>query len=203
MSKGTMTRDRASAIALAMATESGLAGLTIATVADRAGLSKSGLFAHFGSKEALQLEVLTAATELAEEIVIAPCRREPPGRTRLRAFVRLWMGWTTRAGLPGGCPFAAAVFELDDYDGPVREHVETTLRGIHSFITSMVHEAIELGELRPDTDADQVAWELGAIYLGHHVASRFLRDPDAEARASAAVDALLARHDAASPDQLA
>jgi AcrR family transcriptional regulator len=140
--------------------------------ADQVGMSKSGLFAHFGSKEQVQISLLEHDTEVAAAHIIAPSMKEPEGLPRLKALVKNWLGWTSRAGLPGGCPVAAAVFEFDDIEGPVRNKIlemETEWLGL---LTKTVKEASSLGHFRADLDAAQFVWELCGIYLGHHVAQR-------------------------------
>ena len=121
----------------------------------------------------------------------------PDGLPRLRALVERWLGWAPRAGLPGGCPVAAALFELDDSEGKVREHVAAMEREWRELLRSLVAAAIALGHLCPDTDVEQFVWELCGIYLSHHASARFLRDPTADARARHAFNALLCRAAAA------
>jgi hypothetical protein len=124
----------------------------------------------------------------------------PPGLPRLRALVENWLGWTTRAGLRGGCPVAAALFELDDVETEARGEVlamEARWRGLLSQLTQ---EAIGAGDLRSDLDVPQFVWELCGIYLSHHASHRFLRDADAGARAAVALDALIERARPAQPE---
>jgi hypothetical protein len=111
----------------------------------------------------------------------------------LRALMRNWFGWAGRAGLPGGCPVAAAMFELDDVEGPVRDkvlHMEAEWRGLLGQIT---REAVSSGELRADLDVEQFVFELCGIYLVHHVSTRFVRDPKSDTRAETAFAGLLGR----------
>src|SRR6516162_8807517 len=93
---------------LDLLSEAGLAGVTLGGLAERVGMSKSGLFAHFKSKEAVQIALLDQSASLANEVVVAPALAAPPGLERLRALVDLWLGWPARAGLKGGCPIAGA-----------------------------------------------------------------------------------------------
>jgi AcrR family transcriptional regulator len=178
---------------LAMMSREGLSGVTLGRLADDVGMSKSGVFAHFRSKVDVQIALLEHTSKLAGPRVLEPAMREPPGLRRLHAFIEGWFGWAPRAGLPGGCPIAAAMFELDDVEGPVREKVLTMEREMRGMMGMLVSEAIATGELRADTDVEQIVWELCGIYLGHHVASRFVRDPKADARGRVAVQALLER----------
>jgi AcrR family transcriptional regulator len=174
-------------------TTAGFSGLTVGTLAERAGMSKSGFFAHFGSKEELQIKLLENAAEIAREHVIAPSMKRPKGLARLRALVRNWFGWTTRAGLEGGCPVAAGLFELDDSVGPVRDRLFEMEKFWRGLLAAQVADAVKLGQLRSSLDIDQFVWELCGIYLSHHASARFVRDPKADKRAQVAFDALLAR----------
>jgi len=113
--------------------QSGLSGLTLGVLADLVGMSKSGLFAHFRSKEDVQIELLTHMAEFTMEHVVQPSMPASEGLPRLRALVRNWFGWAQRAGLPGGCPVAAGLFEFDDVEGAVRNEVlvmESEWRGL-------------------------------------------------------------------------
>lgn len=172
---------------------SGLAGVTLGVLADRVGMSKSGLFAHFHSKEEVQIELLEHMAEFARERVVQPSMAADEGLPRLRALVRNWFGWAQRAGLPGGCPVAAGFFEFDDIDGPVRNKILEMESEWRRLLIGLVQHAVDLGQFRRDLDVDQFVWELCAIYLGHHTAHRFLRSADADARAVSAFEALVDR----------
>src|SRR5580700_4888350 len=104
---------------LALMSQSGLSGVTLGVLADQVGMSKSGLFAHFRSKEDVQIALLQYMADFAQAHVVAPAMKSPEGLQRLKALVANWFGWTRRAGLPGGCPVAAGLFEFDDARGPV------------------------------------------------------------------------------------
>ena len=178
---------------LGLMSQEGLGGVTLGRLAQHAGMSKSGVFAHFSSKVEVQIALLDYTAQFSAACVIEPTFVEPPGLGRLQALVSNWFGWAGRAGLPGGCPVAAAMFELDDVEGPVRDRVlqlEAEWRGLLAQVT---REAMASGELRTDLDAEQFVFELCGIYLVHHVSSRFVRDPSSDARAQTAFDALLAR----------
>ena len=108
---------------LEMLSVTGLSGVTFGALAEAVGMSKSGLFAHFRSKEDIQRRLLRHAEALVERHVVGPAMAEPPGLPRLAALMRHWLGWTRRAGLGGGCPMASALFELDDLDGEIRKQV--------------------------------------------------------------------------------
>ena len=191
--KGQITRSRLLAVGLDTISVEGLTGLTLGGLAVEAGVSKSGLFAHFKSKEDLQLSLLEATVRLASAHVVAPAMNVEPGLPRLKTVVENWLGWSTRSGLRGGCPIAAAIFELDDLCGEIRDRVlqqEAAWRGL---LVGLVREAVKCGHLPENVDVDQFVWELFGIYLSHHASSRFLRDPKARDRARAAFTALVRR----------
>jgi len=193
MGKAPSTRERILHQGLALMSRSGLEGVTLGLLADQVGMSKSGLFAHFRSKEQVQIRLLEHTAEVGAAHIIAPSMKEPAGLPRLKALVKNWFGWAPRAGLPGGCPVAAGLFEFDDVAGPVRDKIlemEAQWRGL---LARTVTEARSLGHLRTDLDVAQFVWELCGIYLSHHAAQRFLRSPDADRRAKTAFDALLQR----------
>ena len=190
---GTATRERILQQGLVLMSQSGLAGVTLGMLADQVGMSKSGLFAHFHSKEEVQIGLLQYMAEFGNTRIVAPSMAAPAGLPRLRALVRNWFGWAQRAGLPGGCPVAAGLFEFDDIEGPVRNKIlemEAAWRGL---LSSLVLGAIEKKQLHPNLDVDQFVWELCGIYLSHHAAHRFLRSADADRRAGTAFQALLHR----------
>ena len=189
---GRETEQRILASGLSIASERGLNGVSLGILAERSGLSKSGLFAHFGSKEDLQLRLLKAAEAALRRHVVEPATAASAGLPRLLELMRLWLGWAARAGLPGGCPLYAAAFELDDADGgPVRDYLVSSHRQWMATLTSLVQEAVDLHHLPAGTDAAQVAWELNGIYLAHHVRQRLIGDRSVVARAQDALQALL------------
>jgi AcrR family transcriptional regulator len=173
--------------------QSGLAGVTLGVLAEQVGMSKSGLFAHFRSKEDVQIELLSHMAEFAMAHVVEPSMKADEGLPRLQALVRNWFGWAQRAGLPGGCPVAAGLFEFDDVEGRVRNKILEMEGQWRLTLTELVQRAVELGHLRRDLDVDQFVWELCGIYLGHHAAHRFLRSADADRRAQTAFQALVDR----------
>jgi AcrR family transcriptional regulator len=192
--KGAATRSRLVSLGLDTLSAEGLAGLTLGRLAADAQISKSGLFAHFRSKEQLQLEILEEATRLADAEVVAPAMQVQQGLPRLRALFAKWLGWSTRAGLRGGCPVAAAIFELDDAEsGIVRDRVVELDAKWQSLLRSLVADAIECRHLNRRVDPDQIVWELSGIYLAYHASSRLQRDRQARQRAEVAFSALLRR----------
>src|SRR5262249_20384632 len=173
--------------------QSGLNSVTLGVLADQVGMSKSGLFAHFRSKETVQIELLNHMREFAAEHVLRPSLAADEGLPRLRALVGNWFGWAHRAGLPGGCPVAAGLFEFDDVEGAVRSKILEMESSFRAILTGLVQRAVEVGHLRRGLDVEQFVWELCGIYLAHHAAHRFLRSADADSRAQTAFEALLAR----------
>lgn len=173
--------------------KTGLLGVTLGILAERVGMSKSGLFAHFRSIEEVQIGVLRYTTGIVQEKVVTPAMESPKGLPRLRTLIRNWFGWSTRAGLEGGCPIAASLFELDDVEGPVRDEVLSLERQWRALLAGLVRDAMECGELHGNLDVDQFVWELCGIYLSHHVSSRFVRDRFADRRAETALAALFGR----------
>ncbi|MGO9604437.1 MAG: TetR/AcrR family transcriptional regulator [Candidatus Binataceae bacterium] len=187
------TRERILHEGLALMSRSGLGGVTLGVLADQVGMSKSGLFAHFRSKEAVQIELLAHMADFAAAHVVAPSMTASEGLPCLRALVSNWFGWAQRAGLPGGCPVAAGLFEYDDIEGPVRNKILEMEGEWRRLLTELVQQAVDHGHFRRDLDVDQFVWELCGIYLSHHAAHRFLRAADANIRANRAFQALVER----------
>ena len=187
------TRERILQQGLALMSQAGLAGVTLGQLAEQVGMSKSGVFAHFRSKEDVQIGLLEHMAQIASAHVVHPALSVAEGLPRLEALVHNWLGWAKRAGLPGGCPVAAGMFELDDVEGPVREKILAMEGQWRGLLKQLVRQAIDHGHLSADLDVDQFVWELCGIYLGHHAAHRFLRDADADDRAHTAFAALLER----------
>ncbi|HJU69647.1 MAG TPA: TetR/AcrR family transcriptional regulator [Gemmatimonadaceae bacterium] len=192
MRKGEATRERILESALELASTEGLTGLSIGRLADRNGMSKSGLFAHFGSKEGLQLDVLELATAKFRESVFTPALRADRGEPRLRALFTRWMDWADHQSLPGGCLLTAAAVELDDQPGPARDALVDAQRQWADTLARAVRIAIEERHFRADVDPHLFAFQLHSILLGYHHARRLLRDPDAARRAHDAFEALVA-----------
>jgi len=190
---GAATRERILEHGLALMSQSGLTGVTLGVLADQVGMSKSGLFAHFKSKEEVQVGLLDHMAQFAAERVIQPAMNTPEGLPRLKALVHHWFGWAQRAGLPGGCPVAAGLFEFDDVEGAVRNKILEMESEWRALVTGIVREAVDRRHLRADLDILQFIWELSGIYLSHHAAHRFFRAVDADMRAQTAFEALLDR----------
>lgn len=189
--KGTTTRQRILEQGLELVSQEGFTGISIGQLAERTQLSKSGLFAHFGSLETLQLEVLHHAAELARKEVMEPALLEAKGLPRLQKYFERLLGWAARSGLPGGCPFVSASFEFDDVEGPVREHVVATLDRMLEFSQQFILEAVEEKQLSKDVNAKYLAWQLLGIYTTHHTMQRLMRDPEADKMAEQAFQILI------------
>ena len=185
VTKGRDTRTSILGHALELTSEVGLEGLTIGVLAKRASMSKSGLYAHFGSKEELQCAVLDTAAERFIDLVVAPALKRPRGLPRLETLFARWMMWETDA-LTGGCPFIAAAGEFDDRDGPVRDHLVGHLRDLLGAVTRAARIAVEEGHLRADLDVEQFAYEVWATLLAYHQYARLMRTSDAAERARTA-----------------
>jgi AcrR family transcriptional regulator len=195
--KGEQTRAAILDAAFKIASRLGLEGLTIGSLADETGMSKSGLFAHFGSREDLQLAVLEHAAQLYGERVFAPALKIDRGLPRLRSLFEGWLDWSQSSGLPGGCIMISAANEYDDRPGAIRNAViEYQHRG-NAISKKAVRLAIEEGHLRPDTDPEQIAFEMLGIVLASHNHRRLLGDREARKRALTAFEQLVARHAAA------
>jgi AcrR family transcriptional regulator len=192
VAKGAQTREHILDMALKVASQYGLDGLSIGGLAAELGLSKSGLFAHFGSKEELQLQVLRAAAARFGEYVMVPAFAQPRGEPRVRALFENWLRWGNDSALPGGCLFVAAATELDDQPGPPRDYLVEAQREWLGALAKAALLAIREGHFRPDLDVDQFAFELNALTYGYNFSKRLLQDPDAEARARAGFERLLA-----------
>ncbi len=191
MSKGASTRDSVLGHALALASEVGLEGLTIGTLAERAHMSKSGLFAHFESKEALQIAVLDDAVRRFVDAVVAPALRQKRGEPRLRALLEYWLRWANADFMPGGCVFVASIADLDDRKGPVRDRLAASQRDWLETLATAARIAIEEGHFRADLDPSQLAHEILTLAYGTHLIGRLLSQRDVEARLRKAIERLL------------
>jgi len=192
VTKGEETRERILDRAFRLASRDGLEGLSIGGLATDLGLSKSGLFAHFGSKEDLQVAVLEMAAAEFETAVMRPAFRAARGLPRLKKMFDLWLSWADDPGKPGGCVFMAASTELDDHEGRPREHLVETQKRLFAAIEKTAQLAVEEGHFRKDLDVEQLAFELYSILLGYNQRKRLLRAPDAGSRARTAFDRLVA-----------
>lgn len=194
MNKGTVTRHRIVAQAVALTRVGGLEALSIGRLAELTGLSKAGLFRHFGSKTGLQQAVLEACVDEFRARVIVPALRAPSGIARLAGLLDTWLAWTEAAECDGGCPLLGASIELDDRPGELRTYLVEKQRAWLDCIRAAATRAVAEGDLRHDLDVEQFAFEFNAIGLGFNFAHRLLDDADAASRARTAFERLVAAH---------
>lgn len=191
MSKGQTTRDAIVHEALALATRVGFEGLSLGVLAESLSLSKSGLFAHFKSKEALQRAVLEHAIELFTHHVILPALARPRGRPRLVALFHNFLAWKRGETTKSGCLFGQLSVEYDDRPGLIRDlFVESQLEWRRTIVTG-VEKAIVEGHLRPDVDPAQFAFDLQGIAMSFEQSHKLLGMADAGERAERAFQRLL------------
>jgi AcrR family transcriptional regulator len=189
--KGVRTRTSILERAVDLASLEGLQGLTIGRLADELGMSKSGLFAHFGSKEELQLAVIEAASQRYIREIFRPALALPRGFPRLMEVCRAWLSYIERRVFPGGCFFAAASFEFDGRPGPVRDLIRRLMDDWIGALEKAVRMAQEEGHLDPRLDPAQLAFELNALFFGANFAYHLRDDKHALERAQRAVEARL------------
>ena len=192
--KGEDTRSQILAAAVEQASSGGFESLTIGSLAEKIGMSKSGLFAHFGSKLDLQIAALDEAARQFTEGVFVPAVKVQRGVRRLRAIFDNWISWPHRAKLPGGCPIDAALREYQHQPGPMRDAIVARQKSLDTGLTRAVQFAIEAGELDAQTDPGQVAFDLVGIVLVFYRSELLLGTPEASRRARVAFDRLLANH---------
>jgi AcrR family transcriptional regulator len=174
-----------------LATVEGLDGLSLGRLAEAVGMSKSGLFAHFGSKEELQLATIDAASAIFEELVIEPAGAAPAGLPRLRAYIEGFLDHVEESVFPGGCFFISAMSELDAHPGPVRDGAMAFSRLWLTLLAQQVTAAQAAGESDPDADPEQVAFELHAFMVLGNMQYVATREPGCLDRVRRAVDARL------------
>ncbi len=191
--KGELTRQKVLERAFTWAGEAGLPSLTIGELSADLGLSKSGLFAHFGSKEKLQLAVLEYAAGEFERSVFRPALSRARGLPRLLAFFDSWLDWID-GHERRGCVFLSAAIDFDDREGPVREAIADWFGKADAMITLAMTLAQKEGHLSCDADPAQLAFEFHGILLKYHLTSRLLRRADGRVRARAALCSLFSHH---------
>jgi AcrR family transcriptional regulator len=192
MGKGEQTRAAILDAALAQASATGFESLTIGALAERAGMSKSGLFAHFGSREELQVAAIEAAAARFTETVFLPALKAKRGLPRLRSLFEHWLDWTVRSGLTHGCPMHAAAVEFDDRPGPVRDAVVEHFARLERELGRAVRLAIDQHHFRADLDVDQFVFDMLGIVFAYHHGARLFDAERAELLARAAFDRLIA-----------
>ena len=189
LSKGEETRAMILEAAVQHAGVHGFDALTIGVLAEQTGLSKSGLFAHFGSKEELQIATLNEAVRRYNEVAFIPALKAPRGLQRLSLFFDNWLLWIERSGLKA-CPMIAANTEFDDRPGPMRDAVLKLMQRLNHEIMRGVQMAIDTGEFATDADPEQFAFELFGIISSCYRSRNLFRDADANLRARKAFDRL-------------
>jgi len=189
--KGDRTRHSILDRAVAIASIDGLEGLTIGRLADDLEMSKSGLFAHFGSKEELQLATIDAAKQRFIDEVFRPALAVERGYPRLLALCRSWIDYLRREVFPGGCFFAAASFEFDGRPGPVRDAIGVAMYEWIGALEKAIRMAKDAGHLDARVDPALVAFELNSLFFGANFASQLWRDARALDRAQKAIEARL------------
>jgi len=186
--KGERTRQSILERAVDVASLEGLEGLTIGRLATELEMSKSGLFAHFGSKEELQLATIEAASERFINEVVRPAIKAERGYPRLMALSRFWLDYVRRGVFPGGCFFAAASFEFDGRPGPVRDAIARQMDDWFGALERAIQLAKDEGHLKADVDPAQLAFELNALFFGANFAHNLRHDAKAFARAQRAIE---------------
>jgi AcrR family transcriptional regulator len=183
MRKGEQTRAAILDVALELASRNGLEGLTIGLLADRMSMSKSGVFAHFGSREDLQMEVLKLYHHRFEQEVFFPSVKEPRGLPRLESMFARWVKRVS-VEIASGCIYISGAVEYDDRPGPIRESLVAMVRAWQGALLRCVQQAVDCGDLKAGTDPEQLVYECYGLILALHHDARFLRIPGAVERAN-------------------
>ena len=186
--KGERTRQSILERAVDLASVEGLEGLTIGRLADELGMSKSGLFAHFGSKEDLQLAVVETASQRFIREIYTPALKEPRGYPRLLAICRSWLSYVRRGVFPGGCFFAAASFEFDGRPGAVRNLVRRLMDDWIGALERAIRMAQDEGHIDPNVNPSQLAFEINALFFGANFSFHLRDDQEAIDRAQHAIE---------------
>jgi AcrR family transcriptional regulator len=191
--KGQQTRAAILDAALGLASHMGLEGLSIGALAEVTQMSKSGVFAHFGSREELQISVVREYHARFEEEVFHPALAEPRGLPRLRALFERWVKRVS-VEIDSGCIYISGAVEFDDRPGPVRDALASMVRAWHGALERAIRIAVEEGHLKSDTDAMQMLFEIHGLILALHHDARFLRLPGAMDRVQRAFEHVLAHY---------
>lgn len=194
MGKGEETKSMILDKAVQVASVQGLQGLTIGTLADELGMSKSGLFAKFASKENLQIEVLRVGSELFRRNVVYPALKTKPGLARLKTAFQMWLTWAHTDSLPGGCLFLSSSSEFDDRPGVVRDHLKKTQISWQKTLKQFVQDAKDTLELDSSINVDKMVQEIWGLILSFHFYNRLLEDKNAEKKAKQSFNELIKRN---------
>ena len=198
MRKGELTRAAILDVALDLSSRDGLEGLTIGLLADRMNMSKSGVFAHFGSREDLQIEVLKLYHQHFEQEVFHPSMRETRGLPRLKSMFARWIKRVT-IEIASGCIYISGAVEYDDRPGAIREELEGMVRAWQDALYRCVEQCVEMGHLCADTDAQQMVYEMYGLVLALHHDARFIKRPGSVDRAQVGFDRLLQSYQTVGP----
>ena len=191
LQKGLQTRATILEAALGLASNKGLEGLSIGLLAEVTGMSKSGVFAHFGSREELQISVIRDYHVKFEEEVFLPSIREARGLPRLRTMFERWVRRVSFE-IDSGCIYISGAVEFDDRPGPVRDALATMVQTWQDALKRSIQLAIDEGHLAPDTSPEQVMFEIHGLILALHHDARFLRNPGSVERARQGFERVLA-----------
>lgn len=192
LQKGQQTKAAIVEAALGLATHIGLEGLSIGALADVTGMSKSGVFAHFGSREELQISVIREYHARFEQEVFYPALSAVRGLERLRSLFDHWMKRTS-IEIDSGCIYISGAVEFDDRTGPVRDALASSVMTWHGAMLRAIEQCKELGELQADVEAEQMLFEIHGLILALHYEARFLRNPGSIHRAVQGFHNILAR----------
>jgi AcrR family transcriptional regulator len=192
-SKGQASRATILLAAAKLATTKGLIGLSIGDLAAEVGMSKSGLYAHFKSKEELELATIATAAAIFDSEVLQPVTRAPAGIARLKSLANSFLSHLERRVFPGGCFFAAVAAELDTRPGPARDRVVEVLNSWVSLLRQCILDAQALGEINPLAEADQVVFEIQAMLLAANFLFVMNNDPVRLTQSRRGVENVLAR----------
>ncbi|NML47817.1 TetR/AcrR family transcriptional regulator [Ramlibacter sp. G-1-2-2] len=196
LQKGQQTKAAIVDAALGLATQIGLEGLSIGALAEVTQMSKSGVFAHFGSREELQISVIREYHNRFEQEVFYPAMQAERGLPRLRSMFAQWMKRTS-VEIDSGCIYISGAVEFDDRPGPVRDALASSVQTWHSAMTRAITQAKEAGHLDADVDEEQMLFEIHGLILALHYEARFLKTPGSIARANAGFEHILQRNGAA------
>jgi len=196
--KGKQTKQAILEAALALASQIGLEGLSIGALAEVTHMSKSGVFAHFGSREELQISVIREYYSRFADEVFYPAMQQPRGLPRVRALFDNWMQ-RVAVEIQSGCIFISGAVEFDDRPGPVRDALASSVKAWLAALYRAVVQAKQEGHLLPTADEEQMAFEIHALILALHYEARFLQNPSSVGRAHRGFDNILARYGPAAP----
>ena len=196
MQKGQQTKAAIVDAALGLATQIGVEGLSIGALAEVTQMSKSGVFAHFGSREELQISVIREYHTRFEDEVFYPAMREHRGLPRLRALFANWMKRTS-VEIDSGCIYISGAVEFDDRPGPVRDALASSVKTWHAAMKRAIQGAKLEGHVQPDVDEEQMLFEIHGLILALHYEARFLKEAGAIARANRGFENILRQYSAA------